>query len=333
MTPQRPQTSALVHALSRSSLIRVSSLADAVVDRVWPDVYAPLGPVAKDDLWRSCHDNLGNVLGFLNEREDRAARHLATARSTGERRARQRCPLEWVQHAWRVGGQVMWDDFAGQTGALDADELGQLVRSAGDVWQVVGEFTAEMSAAYHAVERDIGTPDRRVHELLDALFDGRGAEVAAEASRVLGVPARGRFVVVVSEDDRPTVPGRLVRVLRPHGVVSVWHRRAGLTVGVLVVDSESGWPTELLRPLLSGRTGLSSVVTDLTDLPEGHRTGASPRGTRSASRSRVEIFRCSRRMHRPVPSRSPMAPKVRESTSRCADADAQGRVIVDGHLV
>lgn len=125
-----------------------------------------------------------SMLGFLNDREGRATRHLATAGSTGDRRARQQCPLDWVQHAWRVGGQVIWDDFAGQIGTLDADELRGLVRSAGDVWQVVGEFTVEMSAAHHAVERDIGTPDRRVHELMHTLFDRRAT--SARQVRLLG---------------------------------------------------------------------------------------------------------------------------------------------------
>ncbi|MFD2416886.1 PucR family transcriptional regulator [Amycolatopsis pigmentata] len=270
---ERRQAGALVRALSRSSLDHVELLADAIVERVWSDVYVPLGPVRKDDLWRSCHDNLSSMLGFLNDAPAPDPGRLGTARATGVRRARQRCPLEWVQHAWQVGGQVMWEDFTNQTGALDPDELRQLVRGAGDVWQVVGEFTAEMAAAYHAVEQKLaGTPDPRVPELMDALLDGRGAEVATEVTRVLGLPSPGRYVVIVTEDDRRTVLRPLTRTLGLHGIPAEWRHRGGLAVGIAAVGGDEPRAlADLLRPVLSGRTGLSPAVGELAGLPLAHR--------------------------------------------------------------
>lgn len=55
------QATALLGSLSGSSLDRLHTLADTLVDRLWGDVYPPQGPVLKDDLWRSCHDNMGSA--------------------------------------------------------------------------------------------------------------------------------------------------------------------------------------------------------------------------------------------------------------------------------
>lgn len=51
---ERPeQEHRLLADLARSSLTRIPSLADELVDQVWGEVYSPKGPVPKDDLWRS----------------------------------------------------------------------------------------------------------------------------------------------------------------------------------------------------------------------------------------------------------------------------------------
>jgi hypothetical protein len=60
------QTTTLLESFSGSSLGRLHTLADTLVDRLWEDVYPPQGPVPKDDLWSSCHDNIGNALKALN---------------------------------------------------------------------------------------------------------------------------------------------------------------------------------------------------------------------------------------------------------------------------
>jgi len=60
------QTTALLGSLSGSSLDRLHTLADTLVDSLWGDLYTPHGPVPKDDLWRSCHANMGNTLRALN---------------------------------------------------------------------------------------------------------------------------------------------------------------------------------------------------------------------------------------------------------------------------
>src|SRR5258705_13153957 len=117
------QATALLESLSGSSLGRLNTLADTLVDRLWGDVYRPQGPVPKDDLWRSCHCNIGSALKGLNGVGPPSAVLLETAQATGMRRARQHCPLGWVQRAWRIGGPGIWEDFARQAGGGDADRF------------------------------------------------------------------------------------------------------------------------------------------------------------------------------------------------------------------
>ncbi|WP_186382814.1 PucR family transcriptional regulator [Amycolatopsis rhizosphaerae] len=266
----------LLRSLTGSSLSRLPKLAERLVDQVWEDIYVPRGPVPKDDLWRSCHDNLASMLKTLRGAPSASAL-LETARSTGSRRAWQRCPLPWVQHAWRVGGQVMWEDFAAQAGSDDADELRRLVESVTTVWGVVEGFSAEMAATYQSVEQDLlGEPDRRVLELLDAVLDGtldgRLTGSPGEAARTLGLPTGGPFVVIVTEESRQATLRHLTRTLRLQGLPTVWRRRGGPAVGIAAAGDRDPEPLRTaLDGVLSGRTGLSPAVTGLPDVPEGRR--------------------------------------------------------------
>lgn len=267
------QGTALLGSLSGSALNRLHALSDALVDRLWGDVYAPHGPVPKDDLWRSCNDNIGSVLRALNGAGPPSDVLLETARATGMRRARQHCPLGWVQRAWRIGGQVIWEDFAGQANVDDTDEMRRLVESASRAWQIVEEFSAEMSATYQSVEQELAGPrDRRTVEMLGALLDGRVTEADDEVSRVLGLPVDGRFVVIVTEETSRATMRDLAQAMHLEGLRTVWHFRAGLHVGIIVLDGD-GLPLLLgmLRGALPGRTGLSPVLRRLTEIPEGRR--------------------------------------------------------------
>ena len=271
-TPHK-QATALLGSLSGSSLDRLHTIADTLVDRLWDDVYPPQGPVPKDDLWRSCNDNIRSVLRALNGVGPPSAVLLETARATGMRRAWQHCPLGWVQRAWRIGGQVIWEDFAGQAGVDDADELRRLVESASRVWQVSEEFSAEMSATYQSVEQELAGPrDRRMVDLLGALLDGRVTEATGAVSRVLGLPVEGRFVVIATEETSRATMRDVIQTLHLEGLRTVWHFHAGLHVGIVALDGDT--PDILpgmLRCALPGRTGLSPVLRKLTEIPEGRR--------------------------------------------------------------
>lgn len=264
---------AKVRTLAAASLTRLPALTDQVVDAVWSSVYRLDGPVPKDDLRRSCQDNLAAMLGVLAGRGLGAADVYRTARATGMRRAMQRCPLEWVLHAWRVAGQVIWDDFTRRAGPADVTALRSLVHAAKAVWGVSERFAAVMAAAYGETERDLLTgagPDER--RLVDALVDGRAHEVDALAARAFGFTPAGRYLVAVIERPAPGPgpPYRVRRALRRAGVSSVWRWRVDGQVGIIAADDPHAIAA-VLRSHIAGRVGVSPQVKGFTGIPAGHR--------------------------------------------------------------
>jgi hypothetical protein len=117
-------------------------------------------------------------------------------------------------------------------------------------------------------------------DLLGALLDGRVTEVTGEVSRVLGLPAEGRFVVIVTEETSRVALRHLAQTLHLQGLRTVWHFRAGLHVGIVALDGDA--PHVLLDALgraLSGRTGVSPVLRKLTEIPEGRQMAELAMGT------------------------------------------------------
>lgn len=275
MTRESSHPDRWLATLARESLSGLPTLADQIVEQMWDDVYDPAGPVAKDDLWQSCHDNLSSMLTVLVEQEPAPAELLWTARATGSRRAHQHCPLEWVLQAWRAGGQVMWSDLAERTGARDPAELQHLVDRASDVWGVTERFSIEMAVTYQRAEQQLldGT-DQHLAEVIDALLDGRAADVRTEAVRLLNLSRTERFLVVTAEDV-PAYhgwPSPLARALNKHGIHSRWRLRAGVHIGLLTADHAT--PDEAVQALSTcavNRVGISPVLTGLHQVPAGYR--------------------------------------------------------------
>ncbi|TNC29488.1 PucR family transcriptional regulator [Amycolatopsis alkalitolerans] len=261
--------------LAGRSLHALPDLADQLVNEMWDDVYDPTGPVPKDDLWRSCHDNLGNMLQSLRGTVPSSAELLQTARATGTRRANQRCPLEWVLQAWHNGGQILWHDLAQRAGDDDAAGLRQLVRHTSDIWGVTERFSIEMAATYQQVERELlGGADRYLGEIIDALLDGRATEVEAEAIRALRLEGHGRFLIVVAEDAVPYrgTAAPLARMLEQHGIHSTWQLRAGLHVGVIpAAGTTPADVAAILRLPAAARIGLSPAFDRLSEARTGYR--------------------------------------------------------------
>ncbi|WP_165777662.1 PucR family transcriptional regulator [Amycolatopsis antarctica] len=278
----------LLAELARTSLTRLPVLADNLVDQVWGEVYTRDGPVPKDDLWRSCRDNLDGMLTALDGSGPSLPDLLHAAQETGTRRAYQHCPLDWVLHAWRVGGQVMWTDFAHQVGVTDTRQLEQLVASATEVWGVTERFSIEMAATYQNLEQELhATTDTRLMAVVDALLDDRLDEVRAEAETALKLAPEDQIVVIAVENSTEfaAAPHHLSYVLHQHGVRSVWRLRAGCQIGLAVTGQlGSGELATILDEHAAGRIGVSPSTANLrgvggayrmamlamTTLPEGH---------------------------------------------------------------
>lgn len=284
----------LLTELADRSLRQLPRLADQLVDRVWGEPYTRHGPVPKDDLWHSCHDNLGGMLMALRGNGPSPEDLLDAARATGTRRAHQHCPLDWVLHAWRVGGQIMWTDFAERTGSDDAGQLQELVNSAAQVWGVTERFSIEMAATYQNLERQLlGAADQHMMSIMDALLDGRAAEVRTEAEHALKMRQDSRVLVVTAEDagPRPVSPGKLAATLEEHGVRSEWRLRAGCQVGIVVGDQlPASRIAAILDGLATARIGVSPALDSLADVPSGYRMAMLAMTTMTAGRTGAEAL-------------------------------------------
>ena len=273
-------------ALASTSLPRAPHLADDLVEQVWGDVYTLDGPVPKDDLRRSCQDNIEGILTTLAGTGPTPEQLMRAARATGSRRAHQHCPLEWVLHAWRLGGQVMWSDLAERTGAEGPEQLRELLDSAGRLWSVTERFCTEMAVSYHAQEAHGGT-DLRMTTIMDALLDGRASEVRTEAEHLLDLGRGRRFAVAVAETsgERPVSPQRITNALRRRGITSAWRLRTGCQVGIVALhDTEPGEIATMLREFAVARVGISSALTALLEVGAGYRMAMLALSTLPADR-------------------------------------------------
>lgn len=280
-----------LEALARSSLSGVPRLADDLVDRLWGEVYEPEGPVPKDDLWRSCNDNIGSILTALCELGPAPAELLQAARATGTRRAYQHCPLNWVLHAWREGGQVMWAELARHAGASETAQLTDLVDSAGRLWGVTERFSIEMATTYQRLaEEHAGGPDRYLLGIVDALLDGHISQVRTEAEHALRLRPGTRMLVLTSEvHGSDTCPARqTVAALEDAGFRPVWRLRGGCLVGLVATEDERvGELVDVLRVHATTRFGVSPVLSDLAEIPNGHRLALLAMSTLPAGQSGV----------------------------------------------
>jgi len=257
---------------------RLGPVTDGLVETIRRDNagYRESGAVSREDLWRSCRDNVDRVLQLLVvavERDEVAPvgghpdDHHAydAARATGRRRAAQGLPLDDVLRSFRMGGRLIWDDLVAQAagqepGAALLDPA--RVRDLGThLWAVVDETSAQVAAAYHAEERSLV----RAHvqqraELWEGLLAGRGRDprFALEVARTLDLPIEADLVVVVATDLDPAVAER---ALSPHA--SSWMRRTADVVGVVALRDTVREVVDVLAGLTTTPVGVSNPVAGL----------------------------------------------------------------------
>ncbi|MCX2730507.1 helix-turn-helix domain-containing protein [Saccharopolyspora sp. NFXS83] len=178
-------------------------------------------------------------------------------------------------HAWRLGGQVLWADLASRTGAQSPEEVRQLVGAAGELWGVTERFSTEMALSYHTSEQErLGGVELRHTMILDALLDGRAAEVRAEAEHLLDLGRGRNFVVAVAETsgEHQVSPRELTQALQRRGLRSAWRLRTGCQVGIIGVDDgRVGEVAAALREHAVSRIGVSQTLTALMEVGAEYR--------------------------------------------------------------
>jgi hypothetical protein len=272
---------------------RIEGLADHLVAAIYDQEggYDAVGSVPVADLRRSCRDNILTVLQQLAGTTPAGLDPFDAPRATGRRRAEQRLPLDTLLHSFRIGGRVIWDELAGEARRSGPEATDAVLDGATAVWEVVDRVSSEVAAAYRVAEQEIVRTDvARSRVVLEGLLAGRGREpgMAAEAARVLGLPAGGGFAVVVAAEPDggdALLPG--VRgALDSKGMRSAWHRWPEQLVGVIALSGQGIEPlADVLRGFPDERIGVSAEVDALADVQEGHLQAGTALATLPLGRS------------------------------------------------
>ncbi len=268
-----------LRVLTTAMLEDLDALADRLtlmVLRAEPS-YAELGVSAPDALRENLRANLERGVQLLGGFIPDGVDPNDTSRDTGRKRAREGVPLEAVLHAYRLGGQVIWEGLLSTSrdrfrGRYDRE----LLDASGWGWRVIDAGSAALVDAYRLEESRLRSQElSRRHAFLAALLDGRGKDsvVAQEAATVLGLPTCGPMLCVVAPVENPTdEPLRSPRdTLAADGFVSSWHVRPSDIVGlVALADRSPADALDTLRPAVAGRVGASPVITTLGQVGEAY---------------------------------------------------------------
>jgi hypothetical protein len=218
---------------------------------------------------------------------------VAAAKEVGRRRAAQGVPLESVLRAFRLAGQVTWEELVEASRAHHHEQVPLLLEVAGSMWASNDVQCAAVAEGYREEQRRLAEAEDAVRqEVVDGLLDGRGGDPAfvRSASERLGVPLTGRLMAVVAPPDRrgqPTLADPGPELLR-RGVRSVWGVRSGAQVGVIALsgsgpDDAARW----LEGMAAGPVGASDVVDGAAGLAGAYRLAETAARTLPAGVRRV----------------------------------------------
>ncbi|WP_329447247.1 helix-turn-helix domain-containing protein [Streptomyces sp. NBC_01426] len=244
---------------------RIAVAADRLADRTPSEDPAYAALPGRTALRDRIHHHLRQAVDGLVRTSRGLPVDLSDARDTGTLWAEQGLPLASLLRAHRHGGRLLWQSLTEAVAANDRAALPRLLPGAAALWDVLEQMADAASDAYRLAESPRAERDRELRaSLLDALLDGTGA--AAEAAARLGLPARGRFAVVVLGP-----PGLPAGGPEPAAPRVLWRNRADGETGLVELGHH---PLESVRELLapSGvRAGVSPVVEGAADLARARR--------------------------------------------------------------
>ncbi|MBW0274621.1 transcriptional regulator, Fis family protein [Nocardia sp. MH4] len=194
-------------------------------------------------------------------------------KETGRLRAQQGVPLAETLHAFRIGFEFLWSELVAEARRHPAVTDAVLVDLGAEVWALAGEYSVAVAAAYR--ERSSELMLQREHErsvLVEALFTGVIADPATlgEATRILGLPPRGRYVVVaaeVSAAGREALPG-IESTLRHARITSAWRLQPDQQIGVLALPADREPAALAALRKHRARIGMSPPYESLTETPQ-----------------------------------------------------------------
>lgn len=205
--------------------------------RVELESYRNETQVPFDSIRTSCTRNLTLMLRHFTST---APVDREPPRETGRLRAQQGVPLAETLHAFRIGFEFLWSELVAEGRRHPAVTDTMLVPLAAEVWALSGEYAVAVAAAYREMTSELIM--QREHErsvLVEALFTGVIADPATlgEATRILGLPPTGRYVVVaaaVPAPGREALPG-IETALSAEKITSAWRLLPDQQIGVLAL--------------------------------------------------------------------------------------------------
>jgi DNA-binding PucR family transcriptional regulator len=235
--------------------------------------YASVIEVMADEVRASVEENLGQLVRGLAGHEPL---DFELPRDLARRRAEQGVPVSALLHAYRLAGELVWERHveAGKTMARDEFAVEQILDGAAKIWALTNLYCEIISQAYDDTTAERARRSERERTLLlDALFEGRMHDLPrlADTARLLDLPERATYVVVVAENPAPGEDGApgAEQALRFQSMPSAWRLRSQRHIGVVVVGSGRGGKLEGLRTTLDacavGRVGISPAFEGLAD--------------------------------------------------------------------
>lgn len=252
----------------------VDELTDAAVQKIllseqdYADSRLPV------ELLRSI--TRANIEAVLRTDSDTDA-GLDAARWAGRIKAERGLPLSGLLHGFRLGGLEIWDWAVART--ANDEQASALLRRSSHFWGVLDRFTTAASDAYRQVvdERERQELVTRRVALL-SVFEGAGGtrkSGTASMSRVLGVPEKATYFVVVGEartDGADPLPGIASRLASAQ-VTSAWTTELGELLGLIapVGDVDAAAMLRIVEKAAVSRVGVSRRFTALAAAPTALR--------------------------------------------------------------
>lgn len=272
--PGQPHVSrTVIREVAAAVLTDLPAFADRLVERGAVEertFYAHGDWVARAEMRQSFMDNARSALVLMTGGYEARADWMAAPLATGRRRAEQGIPLEAVLHLFRLGTELLWEMLLAAARRRSPAELEEFVDSVMLLWQATDRVSTAMVEGYRSREIQLQTRlNRRREQLIRVLVEGRGVDpaVAADAEADLGLPAHGRYVVVLVVCDpaaeemahlpQPAELGMRV-VMAPYRDRVVWL--------VELAEVTADRLAALLTSHLHHRAGMSGEVTGLAEI-------------------------------------------------------------------
>ncbi|MFF0526109.1 PucR family transcriptional regulator [Actinomadura nitritigenes] len=260
---------------------RLPDLADRLAAEILSGDDGDRSEQLRGDLWEVCRVGLGHGFEAILD-PGRGRTDLDWARRLGRRRAHQGQPLDQLLRSYRLAGRVFWEAVVEVVGRHDPGNVPALVRQATRTWDTIDEQSGAAAAAYHQTELSLARrSEERVQAIVDALLDGQGADggLLATAASVLGLPAAGRYAVVMlgaeggfaggldGELSGEFTGGRDRRPGDIGGMRFIWRLRADAQVALVALGTaELDDLVGAVRPYARSHAGVSPVVHSLAEL-------------------------------------------------------------------